>query len=39
MKYLESGDSIPLTKRFDEFRIQIKMIDDDILNKIKSKNL
>ena len=30
MKYIESGDSIPLSRRFDETSIQIKIIDDDI---------
>jgi hypothetical protein len=32
MKYLESGDSIPLSKKYDDAKMQIKMIDDEILN-------
>lgn len=31
MKYLESGDSLPLSMRLDECKIQIKMIDEQIL--------
>lgn len=31
MKYLESGDSLPLSMRLDECKIQIKMIDEEIL--------
>lgn len=29
LKYLESGDSLPLAMRFDESRIQIKLIEGD----------
>ena len=37
MKYIESGDSIPLSRRFDETSIQIKIIDDEIISDLKKK--
>ena len=34
LKYLESGDSLPLSRRFDDCAIQIKMIDDDLIKEL-----
>jgi len=31
--YLESGDSLPLSARFDNARMQLKMIDQSVLDK------
>jgi len=36
LKYLESGDSLPLSRRFDDCAIQIKMIDDDLIKELKA---
>ena len=37
LKYLESGDSLPLSRRFDDCAIQIKMIDDDLIKELTAK--
>lgn len=37
LKYLESGDSLPLSRRFDDCAIQIKMIDDDLIKELRAK--
>ena len=39
LKYLESGDSLPLSRRFDDCTVQIKMIDDDVLRDLKAKKI
>ena len=39
LKYLESGDSLPLSRRFDDCTVQIKMIDDDVLRDLKAKKV
>jgi len=33
LKYLESGDSLPLSKKFDEAKVQIKMLDEEAVPK------
>lgn len=37
IKYLESGDSIPMSKKFDDCKMQIKMIDDDIIKDYQER--
>lgn len=36
-KYLESGDSLPLSKKFDEAKIQIKMLDSEAAPKDQAR--
>ena len=33
LKYLESGDSLPLSRKFDEAKVQIKMLDEETMPK------
>ena len=37
IKFLESGDSIPMSRKFDESKMQIKMIDDEVLKDYQKR--
>ena len=37
IRHLESGDSIPLSRKFDDSKMQIKMIDEEVLKEYQKK--